>query len=501
MRPLLPAALLAVPLLTGCRSTPWTRADPASLSAPPVAREFRGAWVATVANIDWPSEPGLSAERRRFEMDRILDAAERANLNALVLQVRPTADAFYGSRTEPWSAFLTGAQGQRPGGPDPLAEWIDAAHARGIDVHAWINPFRARHPASIGPDAPTHPTATLPASVRTHGAYVWLDPGDPAARAQAVRVVTDLLARYRLDGVHIDDYFYPYPDDGRPLDDDATWNAYLASGGTLGRDDWRRQNIDTLVDEIRAAARETRPAALFGLSPFGIWRPDHPEGVRGFDAYANLFADSRRWIAEPMADYSAPQLYWPIESEGQPFGDLLSWWASQKADGTHLWPGLYLTRILPSGREGGWQPDQIVRQIETIRAEPRSDGFILFSVKALPENRRGVLDVLSSGVLAEPAAVPESPWLGVAPPRAPSVAVRDAGDGAFELRVSQPAVLRGPEARRWVVRVQRADGSWQSHHLTHAEPMMLVEADAAAIVVSAVGPAGVEGPAAALTRR
>ncbi len=429
------------------------------LGAPAIPREFRAAWVATVDNIDWPSAPGLDVARQRDEIRLILDTASRLNLNAILLQVRPTSDAIYPSATEPWSAFLTGAQGRAPSPAyDPLAEWLEGAHARGIDVHAWINPFRVRHPVSIGPDARSHVSKRRPDLVREYGEYLWLDPGEPEARELALRVVREVLDRYDVDGVHMDDYFYPYPKKGVAFPDDASFARYRAGGGRLERADWRRENINRFVRDLGRLTHARRPGALYTISPFGIWRPDHPKGVRGFDAFEGLHADSRRWLAEGWCDALMPQLYWPIDSKGQPFEALLEWWIGQRAHGRHLWPGLYLTRIKAAGSDAPtWLPREILDQIGIVREHAGSTGFALFSMVGMTENRLGITDRLSRGPLSEPALTPHSPWLGGMAPGRPRVDVRTGRDGpVVELRDAE----HGAPARRFVVRVRRGDRWW-----------------------------------------
>ncbi|HVR44010.1 MAG TPA: family 10 glycosylhydrolase, partial [Thermoanaerobaculia bacterium] len=292
--------LLAL-LLTACASL-----TPLPDAPPEIAREFRGVWVATVKNIDWPSRPGLPAEQQQRELFAILDRAKELNFNAVIFQVRPAGDAMYRSEIEPWSEFLTGEMGRDPGW-DPLAFAVEQAHARGLELHAWLNPYRARHQEPRAPASPTHLSVTHPHLVREYGSYLWMDPGEPEVRERTMAVVLDLVRRYDLDGIHFDDYFYPYPENdaaGAPIEfpDEPSWTRYLAGGGTLARDDWRRENVDRLVRDLSIAIRRDAPRVKFGISPFGNWRPRHPEGIEGFDAYGRIYADSRRWLAEGWVD-------------------------------------------------------------------------------------------------------------------------------------------------------------------------------------------------------
>ena len=350
---------------------------------PQAARpELRGVWIATVDNIDWPSRRDLTVEQQKRELIAIFDRAASLGLNAVFLQVRPMADAIYPAPGSPWSEYLTGAMG-RPPEPayDPLAFAIEEAHARGLALHAWFNPFRARHPSSASPLAAPHLAVRRPELVRTYGKHLWLDPGDPEARAEVLAAVLDVVRRYDVDGVHMDDYFYPYPEDDQPFPDDATWGRYR---GRLGRDDWRRKNIDDFVRTLYTSVKAIRPDVQVGISPFGIWRPGHPPQIRGFDAYARLYADARLWLHRGWLDYLAPQLYWPIDRREQSFPVLLRWWMSQNPRGRGIVAGMSVSRVTRT-----FTAEEIARQIELTR-RARANGFILFSARALMEDRGGV---------------------------------------------------------------------------------------------------------------
>jgi uncharacterized lipoprotein YddW (UPF0748 family) len=363
-------------------------------SAP--APEMRGVWVATVGNLDWPSRPGLAAAEQQREALALLDGFAAIGLNLVVLQVRPAADALYESALEPWSAVLTGVQGRAPG-YDPLAFWLEAARARGLALHAWINPFRARPGGETGSADPGHVSVARPEWVRAHGRQLWLDPGVPAVRARLLAVAADIVGRYKVDGLHIDDYFYPYPEPGIAFDDAATWRD---QGGDAPRDDWRRANVDAAVRGLYETVKRVRPAAAFGVSPFGIWRPGHPPGVEGFDAFAGLFADARRWLREGWADYFVPQLYWRLAAAKQPFGALLDWWLGENAKGRRVVAGHYTGLV--GDPKHDWPADEIVAQVERARAAGAA-GSIHFSARVLAENRGGVAEALRRGPYARPA--------------------------------------------------------------------------------------------------
>lgn len=367
---------------------------------PPPAREFRGVWVATVRNIDWPSRPGLSSDEQQRELIAILDRMASLNLNAVIFHVRPSADALYVSDIEPWSEYLSGQMGKAPEPLyDPLAFAIEQAHQRGLELHAWLNPYRARRLSETTPAAPEHITVTHPEVVRTYGSFLWMDPGEPVVRERVVAVVRDIVRRYDVDGIHFDDYFYPYPENNADFPDEETWRRY---GGGLRRNDWRRKNVDDLIEQVARAIRQEKPGVKFGISPFGIWRPGHPRGVRGLDAYEKIYADSRKWIRRGWVDYFTPQLYWSSSAKEQRFGDLLRWWKRQNRQRRNLWPGLAAHRVT------SWGADEIVSQIHQIRAGGGSTGWILFSARVLMQNRGGLADRLAE-INPRPVPVPAPP--------------------------------------------------------------------------------------------
>lgn len=490
------AAVAATPLLplAGCLSTaglpgatpgvPGTPGAPGTTPAgiadePPAApREFRAAWVATVANIDWPSRPGLSGQAMRAEAVAMLDRARTIGLNALILQVRPAADAIYPSALEPWSEYLSGEQGRPPWGAgeppwDPLAFWLQEAHARGLELHVWFNPYRARHSAAKSPPAPTHVAQRTPQIVRSYGDMLWMDPGEPAAAAHTLAVVADVLRRYAVDGVHIDDYFYPYPVVQRgadlPFPDDAPFARYAAGGGLLARDDWRRANVDAMVQALHRTVRETRPGTRFGVSPFGLGRPDRrPPGVTGFSQYDKLYADVERWLANGWMDYLAPQLYWPRDRAGQPFEPLLDYWLAENTAARHVFPGLFTSRIVVAAPErllgpNAWPASEIVEQVSLTRSRPAAGGHIHFSMVALMQDRDGIATLLRQGPYAQPALPPATPWLGDRAPPAPALR----GGGARVEIV--PAT--GAAVARWAVWRQRG-GRWQFDVLAPATTVL-----------------------------
>lgn len=443
-------------LLSGCGTAPKGPSAQAVVPAvggaeaqPPAApREFRAAWVSTVANIDWPSKPTLTSAQQQAEAIAILDRAKALNLNAIVLQVRPSADAIYPSRIEPWTEFLTGTQGLAPKPLyDPLAFWVAEAHARGLELHAWFNPYRARHATAKSPVSAEHISKTRPESVKAYGKYLWMDPGDDAASKQTLDVVLDVVRRYDVDGVHLDDYFYPYPieapnaagevaalDGGAgakaELDfpDQPSWQRYLQGGGKLDRANWRRSNVNHLIEALYTGIHKEKDWVRFGISPFGLPRPDRrPSGIAGFSQYDKLYADAELWLESGWVDYFTPQLYWPIAQAPQSYPVLLDYWATQNRKGRHLWPGLFTSRIGAPNRE--FAPEEIIQQISATRARPAATGHVHFSMAALMDNRKGISDTLKAGHYAGPALVPATPWLTTEAPLAPAVGAQRAAGG------------------------------------------------------------------------
>lgn len=492
--------------VASCRSAPLRETPapsaagkaPADLPSPP--REFRAAWIATVANIDWPSRPGLPVDSQKAELVRMLDRAAALRLNAVLFQVRPAADALYDSPYEPWSYHLTGRQGQAPRPYyDPLAFAVREAHARGLELHAWFNPYRAHHPTDRSPKASSHVSRTQPSWVRTYGAYQWLDPGMPAVRAHTLQVILDVVRRYDIDGVHFDDYFYPYRSyaDGAAFPDDLSWRAARAAGEARSRDDWRRHNVDRLVEAVHREVRALKPHVKFGISPFGIWRPGHPEGTTGFDAYAELYADARRWVRAGWLDYVTPQLYYRIDQDGQPYPVMLRWWTQQNVHGRHVWPGNYTSRIRTATARR-WPVDEILGQVYITRALPEATGNVHFSMKALMAAGAGAADTsgtllgrrLAQGPYAETALVPASPWLDDVPPGRPAVRWTEAG-GRVVLHLIPPA---DEPVRQWVVR-RKVGGQWRMDVVPAGQRRyVLPEGEApAAVAVSVVDRVGNEG--------
>ncbi|QDU18764.1 glycoside hydrolase family 10 protein [Urbifossiella limnaea] len=457
---------------------------------PPLKREFRGVWVATVGNIDWPTKPGLPAAQQKAELIAILDKAAELKLNAVIFQVRPMADSLYRSELEPWSEYLTGQLGTDPG-YDPLALAVQEAHARGLELHAWFNPYRARHPTAKSVAPPTHVTKARPDLAPAYGKHHWMNPTNPEVQKRSLDVILDVVKRYDVDGVHIDDYFYPYKEKDAagkviPFPDDDTWAAYQKAGGKLARDDWRRDAVNAFVRRMYDGVKTAKPTVQVGISPFGIWRPGHPAGIAGLDQYAELYADARLWLNEGWVDYWTPQLYWPIAQQKQSFPRLLDWWAAENTKKRHLWPGLYTSRV--TGADKGWPATEVAEQIGLTR-KTGANGAVHFSMKALMKNTGGVADELKR-VYAEPALVPETPW---AAPKEPLAAPRVVVAGG------NMTVTSDPPARFVIVRQETA-GGWTTT-VTAGGPGATLPRRVGRVLVSVQDQAGRLSPAVEAPRR
>lgn len=424
---------------------------PVTIAPPQPAREFRGAWIATVANIDWPSKPGLPVAQQKAELIVLLDRAVQLHLNAVFFQVRPVADAVYASPLEPWTEYLTGIQGKMPQPYyDPLALAVAEAHARGLEIHAWFNPFRAAHPDSKSPPALNHVTRTHPEIIRHYGKQTWLDPGEPEAQTRALNAVLDVVKRYDVDGVVFDDYFYPYPEKGwagNVLDfpDDVSWKKYGMQTG-LARDDWRRANVNRFIQKVSQSVKAAKPWVQFGVSPFGIWRPGVPAGIspKALDAYGKLYTDARQWLASGWVDYLAPQVYWPIADREHNFPALLQWWRAQNLKGHLVFAGLN-DATLPA--------DEIARQIQAVRTQTSNGGEIHYHLRSVADN--SALAAAVRAQYAQPALVPASPWITAPLLLKPRLTV-DTGNNSAHARWENSNV---ESPRNWLFQ-SRADGIW-----------------------------------------
>ncbi len=361
------------------------------------AAEMRGAWISSVYNLDFPSRKDMTPAEQRQEIQQLMATAARCRLNNVFVQVRPECDALYSSEIEPWSRFLTGQQGRSPGF-DPLQVFINEGKRRGIAVHAWINPYRAAISARNSFDR-KHISRSLSSQVRQVGNLLWMDPSSPAVQNHVLMVVRDLISRYDLAGIHLDDYFYPYPEQykGRVFPDAIAYSAYRGSGGQLGLGDWRRRNVNLLVYKLSTMIHQQRPGMKFGISPFGIYTKGHPSTVvAGLDQLNQLYSDPIYWMRQGWVDYVAPQLYWK-EGGPQSFSALLDWWRDPAINprGIPVYPGISLERLSTSA---GWPASEIALQMRLEKSiQPRNGGggFILWRIHQLVKNTKGVAPIVS----------------------------------------------------------------------------------------------------------
>ncbi len=433
--------------------------DDFKVTLPAVNREFRGAWIASVANINWPSRNNLSVEQQKAEAVSMLNMLQDNNFNAVIFQARPSADALYTSELEPWSYFLTGQTGQPPyPNYDPLQFWIEESHKRGMELHVWLNPYRAHHSNGGAVSSQSMVNKLSDITVRLKNGMYWFDPANPKTQGHVSNVVKDLVRRYDLDAIHFDDYFYPYATYNRGADfpDTASWNAYLQSGGTLSKADWRRDQVNQFVERIYKEIHAEKNYVRFGISPFGIWKPGYPQGIVGSSQYDELYADAKLWLNKGWVDYFSPQLYWPIESKGQPFASLLNWWKSENTMNRHLWPGLNTVEIKVSDR-----PSEIKNQIEISRQILTKDaGEIHWSIAGLTKNSN-MLPALKNGPYKEKALIPKSPWIKAVPLEKPTLFIDN--NGSF-VQTSWSSKKTG-NVFQWVLFTQY-NGIWETEILT-----------------------------------
>ena len=470
--------------------------EPSSVVPPQLPREFRGAWIATVANIDWPSKPGLTVAQQRAELLTLLDRAAALKLNAIVFQVRPACDALYASKIEPWSEYITGTMGGAPQPYyDPLEFAVTEAHKRGLELHAWFNPYRALHHSNKSVIATNHISKTQPHLVKRYGRYLWLDPGEREVQDHIMNVVMDVVRRYDVDGIHFDDYFYPDPvkdSNGRniPFPDDSSWRKHGANSG-LSRDDWRRQNVNRFIERAYNSIKAAKPWVKFGVSPHGIWRPGHPPQIRGSDNYALIYADSRLWLTNGWVDYFSPQLYWPIDRQEQSFTALLNWWNSQNPKRRHIWPGLYTYKVLE-----GWQPSEIVEQVRLSSKQPVSAGHIHYQMKGLSGSEE-LRTALKRGPYASVAIVPAIPWAGRGVTNRPVLTFTGASDNLrFNVR---PAT--GERVARYVLQT-RSGGTWRTEFIEGVTATRILGTERPDVIaLTPIDRLGNAGPAAVVERR
>lgn len=441
--------------------------------------EFRAVWIATVINIDWPSKPALTSFQQKGEFIHILDSLEKLNINAVVVQIRPAADAFYPSEFEPWSEYLSGKQGLPPYPYyDPLKFMIEEAHKRSMEFHAWLNPYRAVFDMQQSSIAPGHITRKKPEWFLTYGNKKYFNPGLPEVMDYVANIVKDIITRYDVDAIHMDDYFYPYKISGKEFPDQST---YLKYGKGMSKNEWRRSNCDSVIKKIHDVMIDYRPFIKFGISPFGVWRNSDKDSRGSFTQagvtnYDDLYADILLWLKKGWIDYVAPQLYWEIGHRLCDYNELLSWWG-QNSFGKHLYIGHGIYRYFESPTAAWRRTDQIPNQIKYLRENKNVQGSIFFSCKDLLRNPMGWADSLKNNYYAKPAIVPPMPWIDTFKPQAPQLLnLTDALEGyerGFKLYGAANSKPENELLKSFVVYLS------DNHQTLIAQPYKIIAVDAA----------------------
>ena len=443
---------------------------PKTIVLPEVDREFRAAWIATVANINWPTKNSLSTDQQKQEAIKILDMLQELNFNAVIFQARPSADALYKSELEPWSYFLTGQTGKAPSPYyDPLEFWISEAHKRGMELHVWLNPYRAHHTTGGNVTSASMASKMSDATYRLRNGMYWMDPSDEKVQNHVSAVIKDMVKRYDIDAIHIDDYFYPYKEynGGKDFPDTKTWTSYVNSGGTLSKADWRRANVNKFIKRIHEEIKAEKSYVKFGISPFGIWKPGYPSDITGSSQYDELFADAKLWLNEGWCDYYAPQLYWREEGP-QRFSSLLKWWKQETPKTVHLWPGLNTVGV----KDVADKAVEISNQIKTTRNLLGDEaGVIHYSVDGISKNYS--MQTALQNLYKEKALVPASPWIKTEPVLKPELTASKKGNNAEVHWLS-----RNPQQPKHFILFSKYGNQWQTEILNgdeHSKTLPLVK--------------------------
>ncbi len=390
-------------------------------------REFRGAWIATVANIDWPSKPGLAAVEQQQQFIRQLDQLQSLGCNAVIVQVRPVCDAFYASKKEPWSHYLTGRQGEPPFPYyDPLVFMVEEAHKRNMEFHAWFNPFRALMDSKKNLNPPSHVTRTHPDWIISYGGKSYIDPGIPEARDYVIDIITDVVKRYDVDAVHLDDYFYPYRLPGQDFGDGKSFTKY---GQGNRKDDWRRDNVSRFVTLLNTSIKHVKPYMKLGISPFGVWRnkskdPEGSDTKGGQTTYDDLYADVLMWLQKGWVDYMMPQLYWEHTHKAAPFSVLQPWWYEHCYQ-RHVYYGLGLYRMTTAKSGPYASPNELMWQLRDIRQRCPNSGYSFYSSSCFDKIKAPLKDSLQKNFARYPALIPPMTWIDSIAPEAPVLSVAE----------------------------------------------------------------------------
>ncbi|MEM9258800.1 MAG: family 10 glycosylhydrolase, partial [Bacteroidota bacterium] len=401
-------ALLFLPLFCTCVRAPKVKLPVASTSDTP-SRELRGVWMASVLNIDYPQNPTPNATTLQADFRSQLYRLRQAGINTLFVQVRPAGDALYLSAHAPWSEWLTGEQGKPPtSGFDPLTFMIETAHEQGLELHAWVNPYRVAMSLDSSKFALTHLFHRHRDWIHTYGNRRYLDPGLPEVRSHLGEVIDELVANYDLDGIHFDDYFYPYPVSGAEFPDSNTFRRY---GGARRLADWRRDNVNTFVEATYQRIKAAKPWVQFGISPFGVWRNQADDPVRGSatragaTSYDDLYGDALAWSQTGAVDYLLPQLYWSMELPVASHRVLADWWVANTPPEVDLFIGHSAYKVGDNNDVAWDDPREIPRQIAYGRQLEAIGGSVFFSAKSLYGNPLGLIQQLQT-VYPDPVLLP-----------------------------------------------------------------------------------------------
>lgn len=380
--------------------------------------QFRGLWIATVVNLNWPSKPGLTVEQQQQELIDYFEMAVERHYNAVVLQVRSAAQVFYDSPLEPWSAYLTGTQGEDPG-YDPLEFAVREAHRRKLELHAWFNPYQLVRAGQDHNTDDSHPSVVHPEWAVDYDGGSYFNPGLPEVREWVQEAIMVAVRKYDIDAVHFDDYFYPYPVEGEDFDDA---DAYARYGDGLELADWRRRNVNLLIEELGKRIKRTKPWVKWGISPFAIWRNDStdPEGsaTDGLESYDAIYADTREWVRQEWIDYICPQVYWTQDFEVAPYNTLVDWWAEQVRDrNVALYIGEAAYKI-GTDTPPSWQdPEEMSRHLEHCSTRREVDGNVYFSIPYVRDDPIGGMSTMERTWYRKPAKIPPMPWIEPCPHR------------------------------------------------------------------------------------
>ncbi|UCE94146.1 MAG: family 10 glycosylhydrolase [Flavobacteriaceae bacterium] len=377
-------------------------------------REFRGVWVATVGNIDWPSKKNLTSGQQKKEILNLLDLFKRLNFNAVIFQIRPSADAFYNSKYEPWSYYLNGENNKAPHPYyDPLAFIIEETHKRGMEFHAWLNPYRAVVNYQEYRSNPFPLTYEKPEWFINYGKNKYFDPGIPEVRSYTTKIVTDIVQNYDIDAIHFDDYFYPYKIRDEVFDDARSFASHGGNFFPEKKDDWRRENVNYIIRDLHHTIKELKPWVQFGISPFGVWRNQEDdqrgsETLAGQTNYDDLFADILYWMKNGWIDYILPQAYWHIGHEKVSYDKVIRWW-SDNSFGTNLYIGHGIYKLGNNKEALAWTkkgPNEIEKQLEMNKSLSSIDGSVFFSAKSFISNTYNINNALKDRFYKHPSLQP-----------------------------------------------------------------------------------------------